>query len=172
MADQLSKDIHTSREEYQKRILESIENEVYECERYKINSSLVIGDVSAGTHINEFSQEIRETDKFILLDSHTCCMIFPFTDTAQGVKAASNLLSKFEMKHFSEKVYFGIVNIEDCKSPTTQVGHLFDILEFAISNRMNNIPLNTTSFQFLSSLFLHLFAPLCGYQKKLFMSTL
>lgn len=146
MQKELLEDIRKKRRKYQKNILESIGNEVYDCGRYKVNISLAIVDTQSRTHLEEFANTLRNTDKFIVLDDHVYCVIFPFTDIVQGVKAISNLLSKFEMKNFSEKIYLGVVNLEDCQIPEREIGKLFDILEYAIENGMNNIPLNTTNF--------------------------
>lgn len=146
MQKDLLLDIRRNRRKYQKSILEAIGYEAYECGRYKVNLSLAVLDSDSTVHLEEFAQTLRDTDTVIVLDEHTYCLIFPFTDTAQGVKAASNLLSKFEMKNFSAKIYLGVVNIENCEMPEREIGKLFDILEYAISNGMNNIPLNSTSF--------------------------
>lgn len=143
MRKELLTDIRNNRKKYQKLILDSIENEVYECERYKINISIAIGVTNSSAHIKELAMTVRETDKFIILGEHICCIIFPFTNMEQGIKAASNLLSKFEMGNFSEKIYMGVVTIEDCDRPEMQVVKLFDILEYAIENGINNIPLDT-----------------------------
>ena len=143
MHKELLTDIRNNRRKYQKLILDSIENEVYACERYKINISIAIGETDSSTHIEELAMTLRETDKFIILDEHTFCVVFPFTNIEQGIKAASNLLGKFEMGNFSEKIYMGVVTIEDCDRPEVQVVKLFDILEYAIENGINNIPLDT-----------------------------
>lgn len=148
MQKELLEYIRKNRREYQKTILESIGFEVYECERYNINISisLAIVDTQSSVYLEEFTKTLRGTDKFITLDDHIYCVLFPFTDTAQGVKAVSNLLNEFEMRNFSEKIYLGVVNLEDCQIPEREIGRLFDILEYAIENGMNNIPLNTTNF--------------------------
>lgn len=145
MQKELLKDIRNNRKKYQKLILDAIENEVYECERYKINLSIALGDTDSSSDVKELAKTLRETDKLIILDEHICCVVFPFTDIAQGIKAASNLLSKFEMENFSQKIYMGVVTIEDCDRPQVQVVKLFDILEYAIENGINNIPLDTIS---------------------------
>lgn len=144
MQKELLEDIRKNRRKYQSIILESIGHEVYESERYKINISLALVDTESKTHIEEFANPLRDTDKFIVLDDHTYCLLLPFTDTAQGVKAVSNLLNKFEMNNFAEKIYLGVVTLDNSQIPEREIGRLFDIVEYAIDNGMNNIPLNST----------------------------
>ena len=146
MNKELLEDIRINRKEYEKKILESIKDFNYNFERYKANFSLAIGAVCNEIDMEGFSQLIRETDKFIILDNHICCIVFPFTDAQQGIKAASNLLNEFEMKFFSHKIYIGIINAEECNSRIKQVEGLFDILKSSVENGMNNIPLDKTNF--------------------------
>jgi hypothetical protein len=146
MEKELLEDIRSNRQKYGQIILDSLKNKIYECERYKVNFSLAIGATLADMDIRKFSEMIRETDEFIILDKNVCCIVFPFTDHAQGIKAASNLLSQFEMKFFSQKIYLSVANTEECPTPDIHIQQLFDILVNAISNGMNNMPIDSTSF--------------------------
>lgn len=146
MEKALLDDIRLHREKYGQKIIESLKDQIYECERYKVNFTLAIGATSSDIDMKNFSDIIRETDRFIVLDDHICCIAFPFTDHDQGLKAASNLLSKFEMQFFSKKVYLGIANTEECPSPEVHIQQLFDVLVYAITNGMNNIPMDSTCF--------------------------
>jgi len=146
MEKELLEDIRLNRQKYGQTILDALKNQIYECERYKVNFSLAIGATLSDMDIQKFSEMIRETDEFIILNKNICCIVFPFTDHAQGIKAASNLLSKFEMKFFSEKIYLSVANTEECPTPDIHIQQLFDILVNAISNGMNNMPIDSTSF--------------------------
>ena len=145
MQKELLEDIKINHQKYVEQILEAIQNEIYQYERYEVNFSLAIGATCSKVDMEGFAKLIRETDKFIILDEHICCVVFPFTDAGGGIKAASNLLSKFEMQFFSEKVYIGIVNAKDCETPAKQTEALFQILKYAIENGMQNMPLDNTS---------------------------
>jgi len=146
MQKELLEDIRINRKIYETKIRESIKEFSYNYERYNASFTLAIGAICDEIDMEGFSQMIRETDKFIVLDNHICCIVFPFTDAEQGLKAASNLLSEFEMKFFSQKIYIGIVNATETSSPTKQVERLFDILKSSVENRMHNMPLDNTSF--------------------------
>jgi len=146
METELLEDLKFNRKSYEHKVLESIKENIYQRERYDINFTLAIGATCTEVRMEDFSELVRESDKFIVLSDHICCVIFPFTDSAQGVKATSNLLSKFEMQFFSQKIYLGIVNAKDCETPEHQVNKLFDILKFSIHNGMANMPLDNVSF--------------------------
>lgn len=146
MEKELLEDIQLHRQQYGQTVTDALKDKIYECERYKVNFSLALGATLTDIDMNKFAEMIRETDELIILSNNVCCIVFPFTDHAQGVKAASNLLSKFEMKFFSQKVYLSVVNTEECPTPDFHVQQLFDILVYAISNGMNNLPIDSTSF--------------------------
>jgi len=147
MKNTLLEDIQVNYFKHAQTILDSIKNELYEHDRYNVNYSLAIGATNSKLDMQGFAKLIRETDKFIILNEHICCMVFPFTDAAQGIKAASNLLSKFEIRFFSEKIYIGVVNAQTYETPMKQIEKLFEILKYAIENGMQNIPLDSTSFE-------------------------
>ncbi len=146
MQIELLEDLKLNEKAYETKILNSIKENIYQNERYKVAFTLALGATPSEVDMKAFAGLIRESDKFIVLDDHICCTVFPFTDPTQGVKAASNLLSSFEMKCFSQKIFLSIVNTDACDTPEHQVQKLFDILRFAIENGMENMPLDSTSF--------------------------
>lgn len=146
MKTELLGDLKLNRKTYEKKVYDSIKEHIYQNERYGVNFTLAIGATCSDVNMEGFASLIRESDKFILLTDHICCVVFPFTSSAQGIKAASNLLSKFEMKFFSEKIYLAIVNANDCETPEHQIQKLFDVLKFSITNGMENMPLDNVSF--------------------------
>jgi len=147
MEKELLDEVRLNREAYGKKILESIKESMYQCERYDMSFSIALGATcSDKVDMKEFENYTRETDKAIIFDKHFVCIIFNFVDADKGIKAASNLLSKFEMQFFSQKVYLGVVNINECERCEEQINKLFDIVKYSISNGMNNIPLNEVSF--------------------------
>lgn len=146
MQKELLEQIRVNRKQYEEAILTSIKDDVYNYERYKANFSLAIGAACSNVDLENFSNMIRPTDKFIILDEYLCCVVFPFTDAQQGIKAASNLLSKFESQFFSEKIYLGVVNAQECSTPEGLISRLFDILKSSIENGMENMPLDHISF--------------------------
>lgn len=146
MQKKLLEQIRVNRKQYDEMIMNSIQDYIYNYERYKANFTLAIGAVYSGIDLQKFSTMIRPTDKFIILDEYLCCIVFPFTEADQGIKAASNLLSKFESQFFSEKIYLGVVSAEEFSTPEALLNTLFDILKSSIENGMENMPLDHISF--------------------------
>lgn len=128
--------------EYEKKILEEITSFQYQKERYNVDYTIAVGATIEDVEMQGFSQIIRKTDAFIYLDKNICCIVFAFNDPDQGVKAASNMLNKFEMQYFSKKIFLGIVNSQDEENATIQIKKLFETLCFGILNGMSNIPLD------------------------------
>lgn len=146
MQKELLNKIRLNRLAYENKIFESIERDIYQCERYHVKFSLAIGACLEDQDMRAFEKMIRVTDTFIMLSENICCVVFGFTDASEGVKAASNMLSVFEAQYFSKKIYLSIINAKDCETPQKQISKLFDVLSFGIDNGMNNIPLADTSF--------------------------
>ncbi len=146
MQKELLNKIRLNRLAYENKIFESIERDIYQCERYHVNFSLAIGACLEDQDMGAFEQMIRKTDTFIMLSKNICCVVLGFTDASESVKAASNMLSVFESQYFSKKIYLSIINAKDCETPQKQISKLFDVLSFGIDHGMNNIPLDDTSF--------------------------
>jgi len=138
----LIKHIRENLAKYESRVLQAIKPYSYEKERHGINFSIAVGATLDDVDMASFSQVIRLTDTFVFLDENVCGVVFGFNDTENGIKAASNLLNKFELKFFSNKIYLGIISSEDESSPEKQVKKLFETLCHGIQHGMSNIPLD------------------------------
>ena len=79
---------------------------------------------------------------FVVLDEKVCVIIFGFNLPEQGIKAASNMLSKFEMKFFASEIYLGIINSQEELKAKDQVKKLFETLCYGVQNSMSNTPLD------------------------------
>ena len=142
MNNKLIKHIRENLATYESKVLNAIESYNYDKERHNIDFSIAIGATLDDVDMASFSQAIRLTDTFVFLDKNVCCVVFGFNDTENGIKAASNLLNKFEQKFFANKIYLGIISSEDESSPEQQVKKLFETLCHGIDHGMSNIPLD------------------------------
>ena len=142
MKNELSKHLEENLTEYKKKVLEVIAPYNYQKERYGIDFAIAIGATLDDVDMAAFSQTIRLTDTFIYLDKHVSGVVFAFNDTENAIKAASNLLNKFEMQFFSNKIYMGIISSEEETAPEQQVKKLFETLCYGIEQGMANIPLD------------------------------
>lgn len=138
----LVKHIRSHQSAYEENILEAMESFVYQKERYKVDYTLAVGATLADVDLKSFSGMIRKTDSFVVLDENICVIIFGFNLPEQGIKAASNMLSKYEMQFFASEIYLGIINSQDESNPKQQVRKLFETLCYGILNGMSNIPLD------------------------------
>ncbi len=134
--------IRSHQSEYEEKILDAMEPFVYQQERYKVDYTLAIGATFADVDLPAFSQMVRKTDKFVILDDKVCVIIFGFNLPEQGIKAASNMLSKFEMKFFASEIYLGIINSQEELEAKDQVKKLFETLCYGVQNGMSNTPLD------------------------------
>ena len=127
---------------YEEKILDAMEPFMYQKERYRVDYTLAIGATLAEVDLPAFSEMVRKTDKFVVLDENVCVIIFGFNLPEQGIKAASNMLSKFEMKFFSSEIYLGIINSQEELKAKDQVKKLFETLCYGVQHSMSNTPLD------------------------------
>lgn len=123
---------------YEEKILKALSPFKYQKERYNVGYTLAVGATVEAIDMSGFSQIIRETDAYVPLDEHVAVVIFAFNDQEQGIKAASNLLSKFEMQYFTQKIYLGIINAEEEEQSELLVKKLFETLCYSLVHGMSN----------------------------------
>lgn len=83
------------------------------------------------------SNFIRNTDKFIVLNDNTCAIILDNANDESGIKAANNLLTKFQGSAFDIPLYSAIVTASNYSSSETMIRELFHLIDFAIANNIN-----------------------------------
>ena len=142
MKNRLVTSIQAKLPEYEKTILEAIDTFVYQKERYKVEYTMAIGASVADVDMLAFEGLIRKTDGFICLEENLCVIVFAFNNQGQGIKAASNMLNKFEMQYFGKDIYLGIINSEEEAKAEKQIKKLFETLCYGIINGMSNTPLD------------------------------
>lgn len=142
MKNELIKHIRENLASYETKVLQAIEPYNYEKERYDIDFAIAVGATLDDVDMASFSQAIRLTDTFVVLDKNVSGVVFAFNNTENGIKAASNLLNKFEQQFFSKKIYLGIISSEDETTPEQQVKKLFETLCYGVEEGMSNIPLD------------------------------
>ena len=127
---------------YEAKIVEAIKPFLYQQKRYKVDFSVAIGVTLETMELNHFSEIIRETDQYVALDDNIGAVIFAFNNQQQGVKAASNLLNRFEQQHFGKRIFLGIINSQEEVSPELLVNKLFDTVCYTLLHGMSNIPID------------------------------
>lgn len=123
---------------YQSKLLESAEEFSYRYERYKINYSIAIGHSMDEIDLTSMSSFIRSTDKFIVLSDNTCAILLDCANDASGIKAANNLLTKFQATAFGTLLYSAVVTASNYSTSEKMIRDLFHLIDFAIVNNTNH----------------------------------
>lgn len=122
---------------YQKQLLESAMEFSYRYERYNINYSIAIGYSPEEIDLSPMSNFIRETDKFIVFSNNICAILLDCTNDESGIKAANNLLTKFQGNAFDTPLYSAVVTASNYASSEKMIRELFHLIDFAIANNTN-----------------------------------
>lgn len=132
------------RSSMQQILLKEIREFSYRHQRYQIDYSLSIGYSPEPVELNSLSAFIRESDHFIELKPNICAVILDCANDDNGVKAANNLLSRFQGNFFSTPLYASIVTARDFETPLLMVNDLFYLLDYAITHNMNNMLMDSS----------------------------
>lgn len=136
--------IKANRNIYQQLIVNKIDDYFYKRKRYGQHFSLALALSDPDTDIKVFNEHNRQTDKFIVLEKNLCCEIFDGTTAESGIKAASVLLTSFENHFYSKRIFISIVFSKDFNTSSQMVSRLFDILEYAYSQKMENMVVDSS----------------------------
>ena len=131
--------IKENRSKYLNIIVNRIDDYFYKRKRYGQHFSLAIGLSDPDIDISAYNEHNRQTDLSIVLEKNLCCEVFDGTTAESGIKAASILLTSFESHFFTKRIFSSIVFSKDYNTSSQMVNRLFDILEYAYSNNMENM---------------------------------
>lgn len=123
----------------QEKLSQGIKDFAYRYKRYGINYSVTIGYSPENVDFSHVVEHIRNSDRFITLDSNTCAVILDCADDECGIKASNNLLTHFQGEYFSTTLYACLVTASNYSTPALMTHELFYLLAYAIENNMNNI---------------------------------
>jgi hypothetical protein len=121
------------------KLAQAIKDFSYRLKRYDVNYSVALGYVPDNIDLSPLSKHIRETDRFIILDHHTCAVILDCTNEECGIKAANNLLTHFQGSFFSTPLYTCVVTASNFDSIALMNQELFYLLDYAIEHNMTSI---------------------------------
>jgi hypothetical protein len=122
-------------------ILDNIKDYLYRKERYQLNFALAIGICDSDICMRGFSNHIRQTDNFIVLEeSYLCCVVLDGISVETAIKATSNLQTIFQNRYFGENIFISMVTSidygHDCSYK--MINSLLDLLEYSIFNNMSH----------------------------------
>ena len=117
----------------------------YRLERYNIDYSIAIGMIKGiDVDLNNFQNHIRNTDRLVALTSNMYAVILDCADEPCGIKAANNLLTKFQEQFFAFPLYAGVVTSANCTNAKQMIHCLFELLEYGVANNFDNQVLEIT----------------------------
>jgi hypothetical protein len=126
-----------SKKTYKSKLLENAMEFKYRYERYKINYSIAMGYSPYKFDLESMSSFIRSTDKVVIFNKNSCAIFIDYANDECGLKAANNLLSKFQGRIFDAILYSAVVTASNYPSADTMILDLFHLIDFAIVNNTN-----------------------------------
>ena len=136
--------LRAKRQDYHKNIKSALEHYAYRGDRYDIDFSVAIGLSDNDIDLRPFSSYTRKSDAFLILEKNLCCVVLDCTPAGGGMKAAENMLVGFQQRFFGRSLYSSVVWYREYRDVNKMVHHLFDILEYSISNNMDNMVVDPT----------------------------
>ena len=118
----------------QEPLVQHIKKYDYQLKRYQINYSIVLLRCYDDVSFSQLSNCVRQTDRLITLDQHTCAIIFDSTNTETGQLAANNFLAHCKCTFCSSQFFTSIVNANQYDDIDTMVPELFTQLHDSIEN--------------------------------------
>ena len=131
--------IKTNRNNYLSMIHDNMNEYSYRNKRYNINYAVAVGLCDNDIALNNFGNLARETDKFIILEDNLCSIILDCTPVHHAIKAASNMQTAFQNQYFNKSLFTSVVSSEDYTCNHKMINSLFDTLEYAITENMDNM---------------------------------
>ncbi len=118
----------------QEKLVQTLKDFDYRYKRYQINYSIAIGYCSEDVNLSVLSDYIRSDDRFIVLDHHTCAIVFNYSNVQSGIQAANNILSHFHSTFVSAPLFGAVVTASNYDSVTQMVPELLNLLQDAIEH--------------------------------------
>ncbi|MEA1917752.1 MAG: hypothetical protein U9N42_09565 [Campylobacterota bacterium] len=127
-------------DKYRKEAQELIEEYDYRYRRYKLEYSIVLTYIEASDGV-DFSQftNLRKTDYFHTFQNNLLFMIFDNAAADGAIKAAGNMLAKFEAKYFGKKIYTAVISASDYPSKEEMSLQIFHLLKYCVDNNLSNL---------------------------------
>jgi len=134
--------IKTNKVELFKTILNDISEYKYRDIRYDVEFSLVAVycENVFTDDVEVLRKKLRETDRLIHLNDNLCCIILDGISEEASEKAAENVNYHLLQINANNKYYISVSSSQNCNSECkSMLGHLFERLEYAIKNNLQNI---------------------------------
>ena len=143
--------IRNNRQKCHTMILDEISDYLFRKKRYELDFALTLAISDSNESTGDFSNHIRQTDKYIVLDKGSLgCIVFDGVSTDNAIKAATNLQTIFENRNFGKSHFISMVSSSDFGNEDAykMINSLFDLLEYAISNNNSHKVIDLSYLEF------------------------
>ena len=127
---------------YKNTILRNIEDFSYRKVRYYVDFTVALYISQKELDSNFIKEQIRDTDRILMLDKNLVVVIFDFAKEEAGFKAAENLLSKIEPALFGAELFISVANSHGMIDDDEQIRKAFDTLINEIRNHFDDVPMS------------------------------
>lgn len=124
---------------YKTKLSDATKDNQYRYERYGFNYSVAIFYSPTAIDMSDIFLHARSSDTSICLDDFTNAIVLDGANDEKGMKAVENIQECFEEEHFGEILYLGVVTASNYDSHSRMIEELFDIINYAISNKRENM---------------------------------
>jgi hypothetical protein len=140
MQQKLVEQILESYNSYKNTILVALEDYEYRKKRYGVEYTVALYITTKELSEETILKSVRDTDNVLFLSKNFVAVVFDFSDTQNGLKAAENLLMQLEPQMFHERIYVSVVNSKGTMDDDELVRHAFDLLIDEIKSGEDGIP--------------------------------
>lgn len=122
-------------------VLNELSEYMYRHARYHVDFSIVaVYCADAFINLETFQEKLRKTDKLIYLNDNLCCIILDGISEEACEKAAENVNYHLLQINVNQKYYISAADLKNCEPKyTDMIQSLFERLEYAIKNNLQNI---------------------------------
>jgi len=128
---------------YKNTILRNIEDFSYRKVRYYVDFTVALYISQKELDSDFIKEQIRDTDRILMLDKNLVVVIFDFAKEEAGFKAAENLLSKIEPALFGAELFISVANSHGMIDDDEQIRKAFDTLINEIRNHFDDVPMSS-----------------------------
>ena len=110
----------------------------YRFHRYGLEFSLLFFYLEEDIDLASYASLVRLTDSFIKLEDHFYAIVYEGADIEKSIKAAQNIIGRFERDHNGKPIYVCAVSAKERSDENDMIVQLFIRLEKSIEGKLSN----------------------------------
>lgn len=125
--------------EIQETILSVLHERLYRYKRYDQEfTALMIYADKHTLQLHDFSQHLRQSDSSHQIRQNLLLVVFDMTDESTGLKAAQNFQYSYMQQNMHNELFYAMAPIREKDTAIDIASRLLIIMDFALSEGMNN----------------------------------